>query len=60
MAERTTSPEPPVVDPHASPWPVPAVEGIPFDDDSPEAHAIRRVLARDDHDRDAAAPTSER
>lgn len=48
MAERATRDEPPAIDPNASPWPVPPVEGIPFDDDSGEARAIARVLGEID------------
>jgi hypothetical protein len=33
------------IDPSSSPWPVPPVEGIPFDDDSEEARAIERIIA---------------
>ena len=55
MAERASTHEPPAIDLHASPWPVPAVEGIPFDEDSDEAHAIARVLAQAERERAAAA-----
>jgi hypothetical protein len=33
------------IDPSSSPWPVPPIEGIPFDDDSEEARAIERIIA---------------
>lgn len=61
MAERASTHEPPAIDPHGSPWPVPAVEGIPFDDDSDEAHAIARVLgevhpAADEETEQSTAP----
>ena len=41
----------PSVEPDASPWPVPPVEGLPFGKDSDEARAIERVLAQAEEDR---------
>lgn len=32
------------VDANESPFPIPAIEGLPFARDSAEAHAIRRIL----------------
>jgi hypothetical protein len=46
-------------DPHSSPWPVPAVEGIPVDDDSEEARAIERVLDRAERERSTIAAALE-
>ncbi len=46
-------------DPHSSPWSVPAVEGIPFDDDSEEARAIERVLDRAERERSTIAAVPE-
>jgi hypothetical protein len=33
------------IDPKSSPWPVPPIAGIPFDEDSEEARAIERIIA---------------
>ena len=41
----------PSVEPDASPWPVPPVEGLPFGKDSDEARAIERVLEQAEEDR---------
>ncbi len=50
MGERPSEHEPATVDPNASPWPVPPIEGIPFDVESEEARAIERVLNRAERD----------
>lgn len=42
-------------DPDASPFEVPAVEGIPFGKDSEEARAIRRIIEQADRERAVAA-----
>ncbi len=39
------------VDPEASPFALPPIEGLPFDRDSEEALAIRRVIAEADRER---------
>jgi len=39
------------VDPEASPFPLPPIEGLPFDRDSEEAVAIRRVIEEADRER---------
>jgi hypothetical protein len=39
-------------DPDASPFAMPALEGLPFDDDSEEARAMERIIAWSDNDRD--------
>ena len=41
-------------DPDSSPFELPAIEGIPFDDDSEEARAIQRVIEDADRERAAA------
>lgn len=43
--------ETPSMEPDASPWPVPPVEGLPFGKDSDEARAIERVLEQAEEDR---------
>ena len=40
--EKTVVEEP---DPNESPFELPPIEGLPFDDDSEEARAIERILA---------------
>jgi hypothetical protein len=42
------------VDPEESPFEIQAIEGLPFDDDSEEAQAIREVI--DQADRERATP----
>ena len=54
MGERPPEREPSAVDPNASPWPVPPIEGIPFDADSDEAKAIERILDRAQNDEEKA------
>jgi hypothetical protein len=39
------------VDPDASPFALPPIEGLPFDRDSDEAVAIRRVIEEADRER---------
>jgi hypothetical protein len=39
------------VDPEASPFALPPIEGLPFDRDSEEAAAIRRVIEEADRER---------
>lgn len=39
------------VDPEASPFGLPPIEGLPFDRDSDEARAIRRVIEEADRER---------
>jgi hypothetical protein len=39
------------VDPEASPFALPPIEGLPFDRDSDEAAAIRRVIEEADRER---------
>ncbi len=39
------------VDPEASPFALPSIEGLPFDRDSDEAKAIRRVIEEADRER---------
>jgi len=39
------------VDPDASPFALPPIEGLPFDRDSDEAAAIRRVIEEADRER---------
>ena len=39
------------VDPEASPFALPPIEGLPFDRDSDEAVAIRRVIEEADRER---------
>ncbi len=39
------------VDPDESPFEIQAIEGLPFDDDSEEAQAIREVIAQADSER---------
>jgi len=39
------------VDPEASPFALPPIEGLPFDPDSDEAAAIRRVIEEADRER---------
>jgi len=39
------------VDPNDSPFEMPPIEGIPFDQDSEEARAIRRVIEEADRER---------
>ncbi len=41
----------PEVDPDASPFALPPIEGLPFDRDSDEAVAIRRVIEEADRER---------
>lgn len=43
------------VDPDESPFELPAIEGLPFDDDSEEARAIERVLEEARQQRSAAS-----
>jgi hypothetical protein len=49
--ENHPAPEP---DPNESPFELPAIEGLPFDDDSEEAHAIKRVIEESERERAAA------
>lgn len=41
------------IDPNESPFPIPPIEGLPFDRDSEEARAIREVIAQADRERAA-------
>ena len=45
-------------DPSDSPFELPAIEGLPFDDDSEEAQAIRRVIEQAEHERAEKLPGS--
>jgi hypothetical protein len=47
------------VDPDASPFALPPIEGLPFDRDSDEAVAIRRVIEEADRDRSRREGPSE-
>lgn len=44
MADEHDKEAVPAVDPDESPFAVPPIEGLPFDDDSEEARAIARVI----------------
>jgi hypothetical protein len=44
----------PAVDPNESPFELPPIEGLPFDDDSEEARAIREVIEQGERERAAA------
>lgn len=44
MADEHDNEAVPGVDPDESPFAVPPIEGLPFDDDSEEARAIARVI----------------
>jgi hypothetical protein len=46
------------VDPDESPFELPAIEGLPFSDDSEEARAIERVLEEAAKERGAASDDS--
>lgn len=50
MTEAPHTPESLGVDPNASPWSVPPIAGISFDDDSEEARAIERIIERSTRD----------
>ena len=39
------------IDPNESPFELQAIEGLPFDDDSEEANAIREVIEEADRER---------
>jgi hypothetical protein len=47
------------VDPEASPFALPPIEGLPFDRDSNEAAAIRRVIEEADRERARTTAPSE-
>jgi hypothetical protein len=44
--------------PNESPFELPPIEGIPFDDDSEEAQAIKRVIEQSERDRAATGADS--
>jgi len=46
------------VDPDESPFELPAIEGLPFDDDSEEARAIERVIEEAEQQRAASSEES--
>ncbi len=48
------------VDPEASPFGLPPIEGLPFDRDSDEAVAIRRVIEESDRERSRKDTPSEK
>lgn len=50
MTDSSTTPESLGIDPNASPWSVPPIAGISFDDDSEEARAIERIIERSERD----------
>jgi len=50
MTESPATPESLGLDPNASPWSVPPIAGISFDDDSEEARAIERIIERSERD----------
>jgi hypothetical protein len=57
MADRREDEALATADPDESPFELPAIEGLPFDDDSEEARAIERVL--EEAKRERAAPSQE-
>ena len=57
MAESPRTPESLGVDPNASPWSVPPIAGISFDDESEEAQAIERIIRWSERDTADGTPT---
>jgi hypothetical protein len=46
----------PLVDPDASPFELPPIEGLPYEKGSDEDRAVRRVIEEADRERAAVAP----
>jgi hypothetical protein len=46
---------PPGIDPDGSPFALQAIEGLPFDEDSEEARAIREVIEQAEYERSEAS-----
>jgi hypothetical protein len=58
MADRREDEALATVDPDKSPFELPAIEGLPFDDDSEEARAIELVLEEARRERAASSQES--